>query len=155
MARVGHHQTHAHTHTHTHTHTWLVATIFDSIILDDAKVAGSILNLPPLSLHLRIFEYQLDFPGGTSGKESACQCRRHKRHGFDPSVGKIPCRRAWQTTPYPCLENRSDRGAWWSMIHRDAKTWTQLKRFSIHIWVLTSLGSLKEFVSAGVIFRLF
>ena len=25
-----------------------------------------------------------DFPGGASGKESSCQCRRHKRHGFDP-----------------------------------------------------------------------
>ena len=40
------------------------------------------------------------FPtSGTSGKEPACQCRRHKRHGFDPWVGKIPCRRAWQPTP--------------------------------------------------------
>ena len=36
---------------------------------------------------------------GTSGKEPACQCRRHKRHGFDPWVGKIPWRRAWQPTP--------------------------------------------------------
>ena len=25
-----------------------------------------------------------------SNKESTCQCRRHKRHGFDPWVGKIP-----------------------------------------------------------------
>ena len=23
------------------------------------------------------------FPGGASGKEPACQCRKHKRHGFD------------------------------------------------------------------------
>ena len=38
------------------------------------------------------------FPGGASGKESACQCRRHKRYGFDPWVGKIPWRRAWQPT---------------------------------------------------------
>ena len=30
-----------------------------------------------------------------SGKESACQCRRR---GFDPWVGKIPWRRAWQPT---------------------------------------------------------
>ena len=57
--------------THTHTHTRLVATIFDSIILDDSQVAGSILTFPPLLLHLGIFEYQLDFPGDTSGKESA------------------------------------------------------------------------------------
>ena len=26
-------------------------------------------------------------------KESACQCIRHKRHGFDPWVGKNPWRR--------------------------------------------------------------
>ena len=33
----------------------------------------------------------LGFPGGISGKEPACQCRRRKRPGFDPWVGKIPC----------------------------------------------------------------
>ena len=32
-------------------------------------------------------------------KKLACQCRRHKRYGFDPWVGKIPWRRAWQPTP--------------------------------------------------------
>ena len=36
----------------------------------------------------------LCFPGGTSGKESRCQSRRHKRGCFDPRVGKIPWRRA-------------------------------------------------------------
>jgi len=41
----------------------------------------------------------LGLPGGTSGKEPTCQCRRHKRPGFDIWVGKIPWRRAWQPTP--------------------------------------------------------
>ena len=36
-----------------------------------------------------------DFPGGSYGKESACQCRRC---GFSPSVGKIPWRRKWPPT---------------------------------------------------------
>ena len=40
----------------------------------------------------------LDFPGGTSGKEPAYQCRRLKRCGFDPWVGKIPWRKTWQST---------------------------------------------------------
>ena len=31
-----------------------------------------------------------------SGKESACQ---NRRHGFDPWVGKIPWRKKWQPTP--------------------------------------------------------
>ena len=39
------------------------------------------------------------FPGGASGKEPACQCRRRKRWGFNPWVGKIPWRRAWQPIP--------------------------------------------------------
>ena len=39
------------------------------------------------------------FPGGTSGKELTCQCRRQKRRGFNPWVRKIPWRRKWQPTP--------------------------------------------------------
>ena len=34
-----------------------------------------------------------------SGKESACQCRRHKRHEFDPLSQEDPLRRPWQHTP--------------------------------------------------------
>ena len=42
---------------------------------------------------------EMGFPGGTSGKEPAGQCRRHQRCKFDPWVKKIPWRRAWQPTP--------------------------------------------------------
>ena len=35
-------------------------------------------------------------PRWISGKDSACQ---HRRHGFDPYVGKIPWSRKWQPTP--------------------------------------------------------
>ena len=38
-------------------------------------------------------------PGWFSGKESACQCRRRRRCGFDPWVRTIPWRRKWQPTP--------------------------------------------------------
>ena len=31
------------------------------------------------------------FPGGTSGEKPACQCRRRKRHGFDPEAWKNWC----------------------------------------------------------------
>ena len=40
-----------------------------------------------------------DFPGGASNKGTTCRCGRHKRHGFDPWVGKILWRRTWQPTP--------------------------------------------------------
>ena len=42
---------------------------------------------------------RLGFPGGPSGKESTCQCRRFKRWKFDPWIGKIPWRRAWRPIP--------------------------------------------------------
>ena len=38
----------------------------------------------------------LGFPGGASGKEPTCQCRRS---GFIPWVGKILWGREWQPTP--------------------------------------------------------
>jgi len=44
-------------------------------------------------------QFHLGFPGGARGKEPACQSRKHERHEFDPWVGKIPWRRAWQPTP--------------------------------------------------------
>ena len=39
------------------------------------------------------------FPPGASGREPACHCRRYKRRGFDPWVGKMFWRRKWQPTP--------------------------------------------------------
>ena len=38
----------------------------------------------------------VDFPGSSDGKESVLQCKRPR---FDPWVGKISWRRAWQPTP--------------------------------------------------------
>ena len=37
--------------------------------------------------------------------------------GFDPWVGKIPWRRAWQPTLVFLLENPMDRGALWATVH--------------------------------------
>ena len=42
----------------------------------------------------------MGLPGGTRGKEPTYwQCSRYRRHRFNPWVGKIPWRRAWQPTP--------------------------------------------------------
>ena len=40
-----------------------------------------------------------DFPGGTSGKEPVCQCRRRRKWRFNPWVRKIPWSKKWQPTP--------------------------------------------------------
>ena len=41
----------------------------------------------------------MGFPRWCSGKESACRCRKCKRRGFSPWMGKIPWNRKWQPNP--------------------------------------------------------
>ena len=60
-------------------------------------------------------------PRWLSGKESACQCRRRRRHRFDPWVRKIPWRGNGNPLQYSCLENPMDRGAWQSIVHGVAR----------------------------------
>ena len=42
---------------------------------------------------------RVGLPREHSGKESACQCRRCKRHRLNPGVRKTPWSRKWQPTP--------------------------------------------------------
>ena len=51
------------------------------------------------------------FPGGISGKESTCQCRRQERCRFNPWVWKIPGGGHGNPLQCSCLENPMDRGA--------------------------------------------
>ena len=46
-----------------------------------------------LLIELNNLRVYIDFPGGTSGKEPACQCRGCKRLGFEPWGERIPWRR--------------------------------------------------------------
>ena len=46
-----------------------------------------------------VAEVSVRLSSGASCKEPACQCRKHKRLRFDPWVGTIPWRRAWQPIP--------------------------------------------------------
>ena len=59
----------------------------------------------PIQKELKGCNRPLDFPDGASSKESACQCRRHKGHGFDSWVRRSPG--GWHGNPlqYSCLEN--------------------------------------------------
>ena len=68
-----------------------------------------------LSIHLSMdTEIYMGLPGGTSGKESACQCRRHTRHGFGlvHESGRSPEVENGDTLQYSCLENTMDKEAW-------------------------------------------
>ena len=69
-------------------------------------------------------------PGGASGKEPACQWRRHKRQGFDSWVRKIPWRGAWQPTPVFLPGESHGQRSLAATVHRVARSQTRLKRLS-------------------------
>ena len=62
-------------------------------------------------------------PWSLNSKKSTFQCRRCKRHGFDPWVRNTPWSRKWQ--PTPVLAGKSCGGggdAWWATLQGLAKS---------------------------------
>ena len=82
------------------------------------------------------------FPGGTSGKEPACQCRRHR---FSPWLRKIPWRRAWQFTPvFLPGESHEQRSLAGYSPWGGAKSRTQPKRLSTPLALKTGFQSWQQ-----------
>ena len=52
---------------------------------------------------------EMDFPGGSDGKESACSAGDL---GSNPGSGRSPGEGHGNTLQYSCLKNSMDRGAW-------------------------------------------
>ena len=61
------------------------------------------------------------FPGGSDGKESACNARDP---GSIPGAGKSPGEGNGNPLQYSCLENPMDRGAWKATVQGVTKSWT-------------------------------
>ena len=67
--------------------------------------------------------YSQSFPGGSDGKESACNAGDL---GLIPGLGRSPGEGNGNPLQYYCLENPMDRGAWWATLHEVTKSWTWL-----------------------------
>ena len=65
----------------------------------------------------------MGFPGGSDGKESACSVGDL---GSSPVLERSPGGGRGNPLQYSCLENPTDRGAWWATVHVVTKSWTQL-----------------------------
>ena len=74
--------------------------------------------------------WPMELPRWHSGKEFACQCRRHGRCGFDPWVGKISWRRKWQPTPVFLPGKFHGFGGWRSTVHGVTKSQTWLSNWA-------------------------
>ena len=73
----------------------------------------------------------LGFSDGTSGKEPACQCRRHRDTGLIPGLGRSPGGGHSNPLQYSCLKNPVDRGVWWAAVLGVTESWIQLKQLSM------------------------
>ena len=100
--------------------------IFQARLLEWVAIAWANLFFLYVLWHI-----QIKLPWWLSGKESAC--RSHRRHRFNPWVGKIPWRRAWNPLQYSCRENPMARGAWWAAVHGVTKSWTWLKQLGTRV----------------------
>ena len=63
------------------------------------------------------------FPGGSNGKESACNAGDA---GLIPELGRSPGEGNGNPLQYSCLENPIDKGAWWATVHGASKSQAQL-----------------------------
>ena len=66
------------------------------------------------------------FPGGSDGKESACNARDL---GSIPGLGRSLGEGNDNLPQYSCLENSMDRRAWWATVHGVAKIQTPINTF--------------------------
>ena len=97
---------------------------------------------------------ELGFPGGVCGQNSTCQCRRRKRCGFSPWIGKIPWRRKWQRTPVFLPEKFHGQRSLavyspWGHQESDTTEWLstynmELKRSGIHYLNKNMLRKIEE-----------
>ena len=65
-------------------------------------------------LHLLTQGIILGFPGGSDGKESACNAGDL---GSVPGSGRFPGEGNGYPLQYSCLENSMGRGSWWATVH--------------------------------------
>ena len=69
----------------------------------------------------------MGFPGGSAGKESACNAGDL---GLIPGLRRPPGEGNGNPLQYSCLENPMDRGAWWATVHGVTKSRTRLSNFT-------------------------
>jgi len=65
------------------------------------------------------------------GKETSCSAGDTEDESLIPGLGRSPGGGHGNPLQCSCLENPTDRKAWWAAVHRAAKSHTQLKQLSM------------------------
>ena len=77
-------------------------------------VSGGQQRDSAIHIHVSILPTSLGFPGGSVGKESACGVGNP---GLILKLGRVPGEGNGNSLQYSCLENPTDRGDWWAIVH--------------------------------------
>ena len=90
------------------------------------------------------------FPGSASGKEPTSSAGDVRDSDLILWLGRSPGGGHGNPLQYSCLENHMERGAWWATVHRVARSWTWLKRLSMHAHVQYSIIYITLFIYLSV-----
>ena len=93
-------------------------------MLGGSKSSWNLQKLTVIRTQMLGFKPLKGLPWWLSGKESTCQCRRHR---FDPWVGKIPWRRKWPRTLVLLLGKSHGQRGLVATVYGVVKNWTRLK----------------------------
>ena len=93
----------------------LCATLCD---LTGCSLSGSSVHACPTLINTQSVE--LTFPGGSDGKESACDAGDP---GSIAGSGRSPGEGNGYLVLYSCLESSMDRGAWQATVYGVSKSW--------------------------------
>ena len=115
-----------HTHTHTHTQGKLTEG-------KHKEVARNKNEIMIQSYYLSSMEWMEGFPGGSVGKELACNAGDAGDLGSILGSGRSPGGGHSNPLQDSCLENPMDRGAWRATVHRSRRVrhdWSDWARHS-------------------------
>ena len=101
-------------------HSWLIHSFCSFLATQCIWVSLQTLN------KLLVYKIQ-GFPGGSDDKEFTCNVGDL---GLIPMLGRSPGEVIGYPLQYSGLENPTDRGAWWAIVHGVAKNQTRLSDFT-------------------------
>ena len=76
------------------------------------------------------------FPDGSVGKETARNAGGTGDSRLIPRWGRSPRGRGGNPLQYSCLENPTDRGAWWATVQKVSKSQTRLTTQIVNHYVV-------------------
>ena len=129
-------------HTHTHTQGKLTEG-------KHKEVARNKNEIMIQSYYLSSMEWMEGFPGGSVGKELACNAGDAGDLGSILGSGRSPGGGHSNPLQDSCLGNPMDRGARWATVLRVAKRWTWLKWLSTHSNMWSWKDALRPVLRAG------